>query len=66
MSKANALYVYLTEEQLRWLDEMKEQLDMTKSDIVFVILSYARQNWQPEKIKELYENFLILGEAGIK
>lgn len=60
------LYVYIPLEQHAFIDKLKDDFNLTKSDAIMVMLSYVMKFWTPEDISRLYDRMLILGEKGLE
>lgn len=68
MAHANVkpLYVYLPLDQHEFIDNLKSNYGLSKSDAIMVILSYVQKFWTPEDVVRLYERMAILGEKGLE
>jgi hypothetical protein len=60
------LYVYLPMDQHDFIDHLKQDFGINKSDAIMVLLTYVQKFWKPEDIHRLFETMLILGEEGIE
>jgi hypothetical protein len=48
-----------------WLEDLKQETDISKADIVKIILMFAMRYLDKEDIDSLYNSFLVLGETGL-
>jgi hypothetical protein len=64
-SLKSQLNVYIPPEINDYVDELKENTGLTKSEIIHLLLIYAKVNLSTEELIMLGNNMKLLGEAGV-
>lgn len=59
------LYVRVPGYLHQYLDDIKATTAITKTDVVTLLLEISYKYLSPESIKELFDEYLILGREGI-
>jgi len=59
------LYIRIPIELHEYLDNLKEETGISKSDIVTLILVIARRLVDPKAILELFDDYMLRGDDGL-
>lgn len=60
------LNIYVPESIDQYVEEVRETIELTKSEFVHLLIAYAKRNMSMEDIKALSQQMLLFGESGLE
>lgn len=62
-SKKVQLNVYIPEAKREYLHSIAEEIDISQSDLMWMMIDYFENNMDTEQIKNMRRNMLLFGKA---